>query len=276
MTHTAPDWDPTITAWLISLTAAGRPETTRRLRHNQLTRCARWHEARGLGPWDATTDTLTGWLADQQWARETLVSHRAALQSFYRWAVATGRLVRSPADQLPRVSRASLSARPCPDEALHLALATPDRRTRLMLTLAARIGLRRGEISRMHTDDLCRDLVGWSILVHGKGARDRVLPLPRDLYEMIRAQQPASGWVFPGGSREGHLSPLWVGKLMSAALPGGWTAHTLRHRFATVTYAGTRDLLTVQQLLGHAQPSTTAGYVRLPDDSLRAALAYAA
>lgn len=59
-------------------------------------------------------------------------------------------------------------------------------------------------------------------------------------------------------------------------LPDGWTTHTLRHRFATVSYAGTRDLLAVQELLGHSRPETTRGYVQLPQDALRAAVAAAA
>jgi site-specific recombinase XerD len=56
----------------------------------------------------------------------------------------------------------------------------------------------------------------------------------------------------------------------------GWTAHTLRHRFATVAYAGERDLLAVQVLLGHSKPETTRLYVLIPDASLRAAVAWAA
>lgn len=63
---------------------------------------------------------------------------------------------------------------------------------------------------------------------------------------------------------------------MAAALPPGWTAHTLRHRFATRSYAATRDLATVQELLGHAKPETTRLYVALPPDAMRQATAWAA
>ncbi|WP_420868971.1 tyrosine-type recombinase/integrase [Brachybacterium muris] len=54
-----------------------------------------------------------------------------------------------------------------------------------------------------------------------------------------------------------------VGELINEALPGTWSAHTLRHRFATEAYRGSRDLLLVQTLMGHSKPETTAIYVGL-------------
>lgn len=144
-----------------------------------------------------------------------------------------------------------------------------------MVLLAAEHGLRRGggEIARVHTNDLVEDLLGWSLRVHGKGGKDRVVPLREELANDLRALPP--GWAFPSPSG-GHLTEHHVGKIIARVLPGGWTAHTLRHRFATVAYAGTRDLLAVQEMLGHAKPETTRGYVQLPADALRAAISAAA
>ena len=65
-----------------------------------------------------------------------------------------------------------------------------------------------------------------------------------------------------------------VGRLMSAAMPAGWSAHNLRHRTATAAFSGSRDLLAVMTLLGHSRPETTLRYVRPPDDLVRGALAY--
>lgn len=81
---------------------------------------------------------------------------------------------------------------------------------------------------------------------------------------------------FPGADH-GHLSPHRVGDLVAAALPGGWTCHTLRHRFATRSYtASGGDLLAVQRLLGHAKPETTQRYVALDVSSLLDATGWAA
>lgn len=136
-----------------------------------------------------------------------------------------------------------------------------------MLRLAAEAGLRRAEIARIHSRDLVDDLLGWSLVVHGKGGRERVVPLPVPLALELRGYGP--GYVFPGADR-GHLSARWVGKLVSRALPRPWTTHTLRHRFATRAYQLERDLLAVQTLLGHASPVTTQRYVAQDEARLRA------
>lgn len=138
---------------------------------------------------------------------------------------------------------------------------------RLILRLAAEVGLRRAEIASIHSHDLVDDLLGWSLVVHGKGGRERVVPLPTPLALELHAR--GSGWVFPGADH-GHLSPRWVGKLAARVMPEGWTIHTLRHRFATRAYGLDRDLLVVQTLLGHASPVTTRRYVAIGEDRLRA------
>lgn len=260
-------WSTSITAWQAWLLAAGRPSTTVGLRTYQLWRFAAEHPA---GPWRVTADSLTEWLAGHAkgWSTESLRSYRSALRSFYGWANATGRLPADPSRALPPIKPANHPPRPAPEPVVREALETTDRRVRLMVALAARQGMRRGEIARVHSDDLSRDLAGWTLRVHGKGGKIRDIPLHDDVAEALRGL-PA-GWAFPGP--RGHLSAPYVGKLLSRHLAGDWTGHTLRHRFGTVVYADTRDLLAVQALLGHARPETTQHYVRLPDDALRSAL----
>lgn len=247
--------------------AAGRPQTTVRLRSYQLRRWAEHH------PVDSDTSSMVTWLAASGWAPETKKSYRAALVSFYGWAYRRGRLDSDPTVDLPTVRTPTRAPRPAPEPALQRALLAADPRTRLMLELAGHHGLRRGEIAQVHTDDVFADLVGWSLTVHGKGAKDRVIPLDAHLGQEL-AMLPR-GWVFPSPAG-GHLTPQHVGKLIARTLPPGWTAHTLRHRFATVAYQGTKDLLAVQTLLGHSRPETTRGYVLTPRDDLRAAIKAAA
>ena len=219
------------------------------------------------GPWAVTGDDLLAWAGSQTWARETRRSMRASVRGFYGWAFATGLVSADPSLALPVVAPSAPRPRPAPEVIYRQALAVAPARTRLVLRLAAEVGLRRAEIAQVNTGDLFEDLLGWSLLVHGKGSRDRVVPLPAVLALELRARGP--GWVFPGSDR-GHLSPRWVGKLASTVLPQAWTLHTLRHRFATQAYGLERDLLVVQTLLGHSSPVTTRRYVQVDGDRLRA------
>src|SRR5699024_4559569 len=104
-----------------------------------------------------------------------------------------------------------------------------DERERLILRLAAELGLRRTEIALVHQRDMTEDLDGWSLLVHGKGDKERLLPLINSLSIALRTATLASGgWAFPGGDA-GHLSPRYIGTLISRILPPGVTLHQLRH-----------------------------------------------
>ncbi|MFC4127378.1 tyrosine-type recombinase/integrase [Nocardia rhizosphaerae] len=226
--------------------------------------------ARGVGartgPWEVGADALIGWAGRQDWKLETRRCFRSSALQFYRWGIEAGRATDNPALRLPRVRPAEPIARPTPEHAYVAAVIGAPPRERLMLRLAAECGMRRGEVSRVHSDDLLQSIDGWSLIVHGKGGKDRCVPLPDSLAAELRAL--GAGYAFPGADK-GHLSAAWVGKLVTRRLPGNFTMHTLRHRFGTQAYAVDRDILAVQALLGHASPVTTRRYVRVPDASLR-------
>jgi site-specific recombinase XerD len=65
---------------------------------------------------------------------------------------------------------------------------------------------------------------------------------------------------------------MWVSNVIGSLLADGWTAHTLRHRFASLCYAHERDLRAVQELLGHASITTTQIYTAVPDGAMRDAV----
>lgn len=260
----SPEWACAIDAWATAQRAGGAPETTLSTRTYHLRRLA---AAMGtIEPWEVTADDLIDWTGRQVWAGETRRGYRNSFRAFYSWAIDTGRTDVNPALGLPRVKPSSPNPRPAPDRVYREALLAAGRRERLIVRLAAEMGLRRAEVAVVHSSDLIEDLAGWSLRVHGKGGRTRVVPLPPSLAAELRALPP--GWAFPGRDR-GHLSPRWVGKLVTRLLPDEWTMHTLRHRFATRAYAVDRDVFTVQELLGHASPATTRVYVQPPDDARR-------
>ncbi|MGC0251491.1 tyrosine-type recombinase/integrase [Pseudactinotalea sp. Z1748] len=262
------DFNDAISKWAVALRGAGRPRTTIRTRTQHLHQLAGAHT--GEGPWSLTTADLLAWCGSQDWAPETRHSVRSSLRGFYAWGHAAGHTTHNPAAGLPSIPRRPPAPNPLPEAALASALLAAPVREQLMIHLAARCGLRRGEVAQVHTGDVVTDLLGHSLIVRGKGGRRRTVPLPDDLADLVLTRGP--GYIFPG-QHDGHISAQWVGDLIGRLLPAGWTMHTLRHRFATRAYAFDRDVLTVQALLGHANPGTTQRYVRLPDDALRRTVA---
>lgn len=264
MTKTMPHpWRVEVNAWVAALRAAGRPDTTIKTRTEHVRWLATWANPRG--PWDLDVEDLIIWMSGRAWARETRRGVRSSLRGFYRWG-AGARGVLDIADGLPTVRPAQPRPHPTPERDYRRAVMGAPTRERLMLRLAAEAGMRRAEVACVHSRDLVEDLGGWSIRVHGKGDREREVPLPTSLAVELR-RLPA-GFVFPG-QIEGHLSPRWVGTVVARLLPAGYTMHSLRHRFATSAYRVSRDMFTVQELLGHASPVTTRDYVQLDVGSRR-------
>jgi integrase/recombinase XerC len=205
------------------------------------------------------------------WKLETRRSERACVRGFFAWAYQTKRVPDYLGDELPKVRQPPAAPRPAPDIAWRRALLAADARTTLMLRLAAEAGLRRGEVAQVHTRDLLEGVDGAQLLVHGTGQKQRVVPLSDPLAEAIR-RRAAGGWLFPSSPDGGHLTPNYVGILVANVLPDGWTMHTLRHRFASRAYRGTRNLRAVQMLLGHASIATTERYTAVDDAEIRAAM----
>ncbi len=260
------EWRKAIEGYLAHERAGGKRTSTSSARRQHLEHLAR---RVNVGPWQVTTDILLDFLAAQEWASETRRGRRTTFARFYRWGMFRGFVHVNPVDDTPRVRTVNGAARPTPDAAYREALIAADPRAQLMLRLAAEVGMRRGEVAQAHTRDLMVDLVDYSLIVHGKGGKTRIVPLPRSLGKQIATE--AAGYLFPGRDN-GHLSPRYVGKIIRDLLPGEWTMHTLRHRFGTRAYALTSDLLLVQDLLGHASPSTTRRYVAGNPARARAAI----
>jgi site-specific recombinase XerD len=157
-------------------------------------------------------------------------------------------------------------------------------RDRAVLGLMGLQGLRTVEIARANVSDLREQADGASLLVRGKG-RDRVAYLRDDVSQAIRSYLSARRATPPdadglplflsaSNSTQGHrLSRRGVRMLVDSYLEKidakrpGLSAHGLRHTAATLSYRYTRDIRAVQDLLGHASPTTTSRYAHVVDAS---------
>lgn len=260
-------WRKSIEGWTDTLRAAGLSAQTIKSRRYKMIHLS-WL-LMPSGPKDVTTEQIVQVFARQQWKPETRKAYRNTISSFFRWLHKSGRRSDDPSLDVPRVKKPHAHPRPCPDRyiAAAMEMATPSER--LMIRLGAECGLRRGEIARVHSDDVVADSAGRSLIVRGKGDKQRIVPLPDDLAGII---MDAHGYLFPGRFG-GHVEESYIGDHISRLLPDGYAAHTLRHRFATTAYAATHDLFVVAELLGHESVETTEHYVAMPDGRLREATA---
>ena len=260
-------WRESINGWTDTLRAAGLSAQTIKSRRYKMVHLATL--LMPSGPEDVTTEQIVQAFARQQWKPETRKAYRNTISSFFRWLHKSGRRSDDTSLDVPRVKKPHAHPRPCPDRYIAAAMEKATSSEKLMIRLGAECGLRRGEIARVHSDDVVADSAGRSLIVRGKGDKQRIVPLPDDLAGII---MDARGYLFPGRFG-GHVEESYVGDHISHLLPRGYAAHTLRHRFATTAYAATHDLFVVAELLGHESVETTEHYVAMPDGRLREAAA---
>jgi site-specific recombinase XerD len=155
-------------------------------------------------------------------------------------------------------------------------------RYRVCLSTIYACGLRIREGTHLRVQDIDRGRKMVHVC-HGKGGKDRYVPLPQPILEMLRqywATHRHPIWLFP--------SPVGVGKLLSSAtdpisargvqqvfecavqecrIQKPATVHTLRHSYATHLFDAGVPLRIIQAYLGHASPTTTAIYTHLSQKS---------
>jgi integrase/recombinase XerD len=155
-------------------------------------------------------------------------------------------------------------------------------RDRALLEVLYGTGARISEAVGLAVDDL--DVDAAAVLLHGKGGKDRMVPVGRHALSAVdaylvrgRPALVAAGRGTPAlfaNHRGGRLSrqSAWT-VLRQAAERAGITAdvspHTLRHSFATHLLDGGADVRVVQELLGHASVSSTQIYTLVTVDRLR-------
>jgi integrase/recombinase XerD len=154
------------------------------------------------------------------------------------------------------------------------------RRDLAILTLLARLGLRRGEVAALLLDDI--DWRAGELAVRGKGRRAERLPLPADVGEPLAAYlkdgrpQSAEGRSAFVRVKAPHraLTPSGVTAVVLAAARRagleGVASHRLRHSAATALLRAGASLPEVGQVLRHRQPVTTAIYAKVDREALRA------
>lgn len=238
---------------------------------------------------------VIGDLAARGFSPASQARRLSALRQFYKFLHAEGLRDDDPTGVVdsPRKTRALPKVLSMEDVSRLLAQAEADIakaqdkeealrriRFRALLELLYATGMRVSELVSLPYRVLADD--GRFLVVKGKGAKERMVPMSRPSRAALDTWLAAigetaeeAGFLFPANSAEGHLSrQVFARELKEVASRAGIpvakiSPHVLRHAFASHLLAGGADLRAVQELLGHADISTTQIYTHVLDERLR-------
>jgi integrase/recombinase XerD len=274
--------DPELDGFLALLAARRAPRTVEAYRRD-LTALAGWL---GRSPAHASTDELERWVAELRAAglAATTIGRRvAAARSFYRHLLLLGARADNPAAELalprrPRRVPRTLSV----GEATRLIEAadgpTPRAlRDRALVELLYGGGLRVSEAVGLERAAV--DLERRLVRVTGKGGKERIVPVGREAAESLRRYLARGRPYLERRTRPDLFLNAQGGALTRAGVflilrrlaakaglePERVHPHLLRHSFATHLLEGGADLRSVQEMLGHADLSTTEIYTHVSD-----------
>ena len=153
--------------------------------------------------------------------------------------------------------------------------ATINRKHKVIISVIYGTGMRLSEAADLGLDDI-DEARGVIKIRSGKGRKDRVVPLPGNLAELIREYRKQYQPVFYlfEGQKGGRYSPRSIQNVVKKAIEkSGITreasVHTLRHSFATHLLESGTDLRYIQELLGHRSSKTTEIYTHISKDRIR-------
>jgi integrase len=180
------EWQRAVDDWTGWLRLSGMSPMTVRLRYDHVRVMARRLES--ARPADVTLADLVRVCSAHTWSNEHRKGVRTSLVSFFDWCISSTIADVNPAAGLPLVLGDKPRPRPATDDIWRHLIATAPQRELLMIRLAGEAGLRRGEVALCHRDDLITDPRGPSLIVHGKGNKQRVVPISDSLAEAIREE----------------------------------------------------------------------------------------
>jgi integrase/recombinase XerC len=219
----------------------------------------------------ACEDELREWINADGHGRATRNWYRTVVCGFFAWCCDPDepRLDFNPARRLPRGPQPRYRPRPVPVAQLLDIFARARQPYRDWFLLARRAGARCTEIAAMDREDITRD----HVRLHGKGGFDRYVPTHDLVWELAQSLPPGPVARDTDGSRltRQQISHRGNYRLTMLGHPDV-SMHRLRHTFATAAYDEVKDLVAVQELMGHASPATTAIYVAVNEASKRRAV----
>ncbi|MFN6965006.1 MAG: site-specific tyrosine recombinase XerD [Pyrinomonadaceae bacterium] len=252
-----------------------------------LARLQAWAEKNGLELLTLTRGDLREWLIDLAGAKLSENSKRrmiSSMRGFYKFLMTDGHITASPAEDLVAPQKGFYLPKFLNQGEIETLLAQPDTSTetglrdRAILELMYASGLRVSEAVNVRLKDIDLDL--GLLTTTGKGGKTRRVPVGTSAVEWLKSYlvlrrqkeniEVENLFVTPHG-RPINRQIIYDSIRRYAEDCGleGVSPHTLRHSFATHLIQNSADIRSVQQMLGHADISTTQIYTHMTDAHLR-------
>lgn len=229
------------------------------------------------------------YMSDQQFARRTIARRISSLRSFYKYLVREGKIAQNPFTKVrsPKLDKRLPSF--LEEGEINEILDLPDQssplglRDQVVLELLYATGCRVSELVGLKLSSV--DTGNLFVLLHGKGNKERIVPIGHKCRTALLAYYKESRRVLMAkyqvaehqkvlvNSRGGALTDRSVRRILdkyvrALALRKHVSPHTIRHTFATHLLEHGADLRTVQELLGHANLSTTQIYTHVTTERI--------
>ena len=254
---------------------------------SDLVRLRAWTEKNGFDLGSLTRQDLREWLIDLGRAKLSDNSRRrivSTLRGFFKFLVIEGHIKASPADDLDVPQKGAYLPRFLTQAEIEQLFAVPDvsseigLRDRAILELMYACGLRATEVASLKLGDI--DIDAGIVTTLGKGSKMRKVPVGSSAVEWVKSYlslrrtkeniEVSNVFVAPSGAPITRKTIYTVIKTRAAAAGlEDVSPHTLRHSFATHLVQNRADIRSVQQMLGHADISTTQIYTHMTDAHLR-------
>ena len=254
---------------------------------NDLEKLRTWAEKREVELIDIGRTDLREWLIDlgasklSENTRRRLIS---AVRSFYKFLMFEGHITINPAEDLISPQKGVYLPRFLNQSEVEMLLATPDSSTetglrdRALLELMYASGLRVSEAASVKLKDI--DLDGGIVTTTGKGGKTRRVPVGASAVEWLKSYYTLRRkrenieidnlFVSPSGRPiDRQVIHTLVTEYAAKCGLEGVSPHTLRHSFATHLVQNNADIRSVQQMLGHADISTTQIYTHVTNAQLK-------
>ena len=229
-------------------------------------------------------------LKDRKYAEASVARKVAAVKSFFQYLHAEGAIQRNPTESLesPRVGKSL--PKPLTVQQVDELLEQPAKkdtpeslRDQAMLELLYATGLRVTELVSLDLDSISLDPRSPTARCLGKGAKERAIPIHEQALRaliaylndgrprLVKNKTERALFVNRRGERLTRQGFWLILKQYAtqAGIEGSVTPHSLRHSFATHMLKGGAPLRNVQELLGHANISTTQVYTQITDEHVR-------